>query len=98
MTTRSGQGREDGDERVYLWLTCEGWVRFGPFDWVSLRTDDWTYLNEKGEGIARWEQGGWRALGRRAEGYGKARFRNPVVTATRTHPDRYCGAIPVKRE
>jgi hypothetical protein len=22
--------------KVYLYLCCEGWVRFGPFEWLAL--------------------------------------------------------------
>ena len=67
---------------MYLWLNCEGWVRFGPFEW--LRFDDpRTIRDQDGEDVAWFDGADWRTLDDRYQGY---QWRNPMITVSSRHP------------
>jgi len=78
--------------KLYLWGCCEGWVKFGPFEWVTLTEDRSAYLDQRGEVIMEWDQqvGGWRAPGSGMS------MRTPVVTSSAKHPRPKSGGVPVK--
>lgn len=73
----SAVGRRTTSEQngeVYLWLNCEGWVRF----------DDaaGAILGPEGEPVAVRVGSEWHTPGSH-EGY---RWRNPMITASTRHP------------
>ncbi len=70
---------------VYLWLCCEGWMRFGPFEW--LRFDDVTSTISESTGkVVAWREGG-RWLVPSSGGAGMAFDDNYMITTSPRHPD-----------
>ena len=39
--------------RVYLWLCCEGWMRFGPFEWLRFDDTERAIIGPDGETVAK---------------------------------------------
>jgi len=79
---------------LYLWLSCEGWVRFGPFRYLRWRTFPNTgrvsITDEKNQVIATLDSDGtrWRSTqhyynGSLSSGWA---FREPMITNTPHHP------------
>ena len=70
---------------VYLWLCCEGWMKFGPFEW--LRFDDVTSTISESTGkVVAWREGGhW--LVPSGSGVGMAFDVNYMITSSSRHPD-----------
>jgi hypothetical protein len=76
---------------VYLWLCCEGWMKFGPFEW--LRCDDGlqAILGPNGEVVAKKIGGYWQVPSGRGEGM---QFSDPTITTTSIHPHMNSGSHP----
>ena len=80
--------------QLYLWLSCEGWVRFGPYKWLRFVSDPETgaqrCINQNSEVLAYQDttQGCWRSTDPNYAGSGGSgwAFRDPVITAEPTHP------------
>jgi hypothetical protein len=79
--------RENG--RVYLWLNCEGWVRFGPFAWLRLDDERGAILDDSGDPIAVRTEDGWTT----PENHEGFQWRNPMITASGRHPHPNQGSI-----
>ena len=79
---------------LYLWLSCEGWVRFGPFRHLRWRRDaergSLRITGPMGEVIAYEDpsQDCWRATHPDYQGAGGSgwAFRDPMVTSSPKHP------------
>lgn len=67
---------------LYLWLNCEGWVPFGPFEWLRFDDGKNAILDEKGNVIAVRDGNGWSTPGQ-YEGFA---WQNAMVTASPRHP------------
>lgn len=73
---------------VYLWLRCEGWVRFGPFEWLFFDDESGAVFGPNGE-IAAWREGPyWRVTDPRRAGMA---FDAITLTTARKHPFQHCG-------
>jgi len=44
---------------VYLWLCCEGWVRFGPFAWLYLNSASGEIRDQELNLVASRQGEGW---------------------------------------
>lgn len=67
---------------VYLWLCCEGWQRFGPFQHLNISAS--VISDESEEVVAvRTAEGGWHTPGVYCCYSWRA---NAVVTSTADHP------------
>ena len=71
------------NSQVYLWLNCEGWVRFGPFEWLRFDDEPRTIRDQDGNVLAQFDGTDWHTLG---EEYAGFHWRNPMVTASGRHP------------
>jgi hypothetical protein len=76
---------------VYLWLCCEGWMRFGPFVWLRFDDKENAIIDPDGEVVARKTGEYWRVTGGRGEGMA---FSDPTLTTTREHPHKNSGSHP----
>ncbi len=68
---------------MYLWLSCEGWVRFGPFKWLRFDDENHQITDQNGNVIASFDGSCWRTPGEKYQGYG---WRDPMVTNSTKHP------------
>lgn len=75
-------------QRLYLWLCCEGWMRFGPFEWLRFDDERQAIIGPDGAEVAKNVDGQWRVSVGRGEGM---QFSNPTITTTPVHPHRDCG-------
>ncbi len=66
---------------MYLWLCCEGWVRFGPFAWLYLDQNRQLIRDQELGVVARHDGTSWRAD--KAEGM---HFSEIMITRTPDHP------------
>ncbi|MFP4157725.1 MAG: hypothetical protein ACLFU4_08925 [Opitutales bacterium] len=79
---------------LYLWLSCEGWVRFGPFRhlrWRKCPEGGGLRITDQGNRVIAFEdreQGCWRSTESRYHGSAGSgwAFRDPMVTASPEHP------------
>lgn len=69
---------------MYLWLTCEGWVSFGPFEWLRFEDDSRCIKDQDGNVIATFDGQCWHLADERYKDY--AGWSNPMVTSTAKHP------------
>lgn len=76
---------------VYLWLCCDGWMKFGPFEWLRFDDERQAILDPEGEEIAKKTDGYWRVPDGRGKGM---QFSNPTITSSPIHPHRDCGSHP----
>jgi len=77
--------RSPDPDPVYLWLCCEGWMRFGPFKWLRFDDSLGVIADSKGNVAAKKNGEFWSV----PEGPGKGmRFSNPTITTTREHPQK----------
>jgi len=95
-STISASGEECDSHRppsqgVYLWLCCEGWMRFGPYEWLRFDDDENAIIGPDGDVVAGKTDGTWRVAGSRGAGMG---FSNPTITTTREHPHMASGSHP----
>jgi hypothetical protein len=78
------------DSGVYLWFSSEGWVKFGPFEWLRFGDDGHTVIAP--EGVVASKVGGcWKASGTRWEGWN---FHHPMITNRPEHPSPDRGTHP----
>lgn len=68
---------------MYLWLNCEGWVRFGPFAWLRFDDDPRVIRDQDGTVVASFDGADWRTADERYRGF---QWRSPMVTASARHP------------
>ena len=68
---------------MYLWLNAEGWVRFGPFEFLRFADEPRVIQDQSYGFVATWDGSGWLAAESR---YSRYRFRDPMVTVTPWHP------------
>ena len=95
-----GKVKSDGrrpplQSSVYLWLCCEGWMRFGPFEWLRFDDKENKILGPDGEVVARKTGEYWFVISGRGEGMA---FSNPTITTTRDHPHKNSGSHPRFRD
>lgn len=76
---------------VYVWFCCEGWLRFGPFEWLRFDDDFERIYDERGAPVAEREGRCWRVL--HPDGRGLL-FSNPTITSTKKHPHMNSGGHP----
>lgn len=80
------------DPQLYLWLSSEGWVRFGPFPHLRWREGpDGLQITTTGQRVVAYQdsaQGCWRSTDPNYTGSGGSgwAFRDPMVTAGPHHP------------
>ncbi len=79
---------------VYLWLCCEGWMRFGPFEWLRFDDTANAIIGPAGEVVARKTGEYWHITDGRGKGMP---FSNPTITTTREHPHANSGSHPKGR-
>ena len=73
---------------VYLWLCCEGWKRFGPFEWVVFDDKQDAYLaGPRGEVICQRDGDSWRTP------ESSRHWTTPLVTSQRKHPHPKNGGV-----
>jgi hypothetical protein len=77
---------------VYLWLSCEGWLKFGPFEWLRFDDEKQAILGPDGVAVAKKEGGQWRVPGEKWQGWG---FSNPTITTSAVHPHPKSGSHPM---
>lgn len=69
-------------ERIFLWLNCEGWQRFGPYKWLKFVDNEQRIVADEGEVVAEKVNGEWLTPGQ----FERFRWRTPVITASDKHP------------
>lgn len=79
---------------IYLWLRCEGWMRFGPFEWLRFDDQSQTILGSAGETVATKVDDRWRVPGEKCSGW---QFSDPMITTTSEHPHPNSGSQPIRR-
>ena len=78
-------------KNLYLHLCCEGWQRFGPFEWLSFQDEPRAIVDEDGSVIATWDGLTWRTSDPRFQKYA---WSNPTITIGSRHPHPKSGAHP----
>jgi len=73
----------EGSPTIYLWLCCEGWVRFGPFGWLRFQDDPRSIVDQAGRVLAHWEGHCWRTSDPQ---YSDFQWHNPTITSKPRHP------------
>jgi hypothetical protein len=68
---------------VYLWLNCEGWVRFGPFQWLRFEAGPLRVCDQDKNVIAEFDGADWRT---EQGDYRNYRWRCPMITSSPRHP------------
>ena len=76
-------------------MCCEGWKRFGPYEWVCFDDRLRSFVDENQKVIATWneERNCWTAEDEDVRGWA---FRTPLIIAGRQHPNKGSGTIPNK--
>lgn len=67
---------------IYIFFSCEGWLRFGPYEFVSFRGED-TLLDESGDLIATRLKDEWVATDR--DGNTVRNLSDPVFSSQPRH-------------
>lgn len=88
MPSRIAPKRPQG---LYLWLCCEGWMKFGPFEWLRFDDERQAILGPDGAEVAKKVDGCWRVPEEKWQGWA---FSDPTVTTTPVHPHRNSGEHP----
>ena len=94
LRKRSGVHTETLKPSVYLWLCCEGWMKFGPFEWLRFDDERQAILGPDGEAVAKKSGGQWRVPGEEWQGWG---FSNPTITTRPAHPHKDSGSHPFSK-
>ena len=68
---------------VYLWLNCEGWERFGPFQWLRFEDSPLRICDQDANVIAEFDGTDWLTT---HEKYRNYRWCLPMITASPQHP------------
>jgi len=90
-TTMTKPSSQQNQPMMYLHLCCEGWQRFGPFQWLSLQNQEGVIVDQDGQVVARREAHCWRTVAPQFEGYG---WENPTITVGPKHPHPNSGVHP----
>lgn len=69
---------------MYLWLSCEGWVSFGPFEWLKFEDENRCIKDQNGNIIAKYDGNCWHVTDKKYKDY--AGWSNPMITPTAKHP------------
>lgn len=69
--------------KVYLYLSWEGWVCFGPFEWLKFVDRERAIKDETGKVMASFDGNHWSVPDEKYAGY---QFINPFVTTMDRHP------------
>jgi hypothetical protein len=93
MREKSGDTKTPKYPGVCLWLCCEGWMKFGPFEWLRFDDELQAILGPDGEESAKKTDAYWRVSDGRSKGM---EFSNPTITNSPIHPHRNCGYHPGK--
>jgi hypothetical protein len=48
-----------GRQRMHLWLNCEGWVRFGPYEWLRFDDTPRAIRDQDNRVVATFDDGSW---------------------------------------
>lgn len=78
-------------KQLYLWLNAEGWIRFGPYEWLRCDDDKGIIVNQDGTIVAKRRDDHWTVDDPKYLNY---QFRNPTITSTPRHPHPKCGEPP----
>ena len=65
---------------VYLHLNCEGWERFGPFEWLRFRDHQRIIEDENGRIVASFDGAHWLASA------SSMSWSDPLITSQDRHP------------
>lgn len=76
---------------VYLWLCCEGWMRFGPFEWLRIDDKTATISDSNGKVIAIKQGAHWFVPAGRGS---NTPFDDLMITTRPVHPHNNSGANP----
>lgn len=68
---------------LYLWLTCEGWERFGPFKWLRFNDANRLITDQDGNVVASFDGNCWRTPGKKYKEFG---WSDPMITSSAKHP------------
>ena len=82
---------------LYLWLCNEGWMRFGPFQWIGLTQENRVYADEQGQPIIYCSpyDNSWRPADCTDENF---RGHSPMITSSRKHPAPMQGEFPTQSD
>lgn len=86
MTAGTRTDQERGDTVLFLWLNSEGWLRFGPFTFVTFHDHAIVANGEHVVAVRIGEH--WLCPDKHAG----MTFRSPMVTTSDTHPHPDRGA------
>lgn len=75
-------------DSVYLWLNCEGWERFGPFQWLEFEDGPLRICDQDANVIAEFDGSDWLTP---HEKYRNHRWQCPMITASPQHPQPFHG-------
>jgi hypothetical protein len=81
-------------KHLYLHLCCEGWQRFGPFEWLSFQDHPRAIVDADGTTIAAWDGECWRNSDPKFVDYA---WINPTITFGPRHPHPNQGGHPALR-
>lgn len=68
---------------MFLHLRCEGWVAFGPFEWLGLQDNPLAIVDQSGAVVASWDGQVWRTTDPQYSGYA---WRSPMITVGPRRP------------
>ena len=84
--------RQRSTPGFYLWLCSEGWMSFGPFEWLHYDESSSSLIDPTGSTVAWFEAERWNVTsGKGARMIFDQRF---MITATAEHPHPDCGHAP----
>lgn len=94
MKKKSADTRIPPKAGVFLWLSREGWMKFGPFEWLRFYDEKQAILGPDGAVVAKKTDGYWRM----PDGRGKdMQFSNPTITSSPVYPHKDCGSHPMSK-
>ncbi len=73
---------------VYLYLNAEGWIRFGPYQWLLFSDDGKSIMDQDGQVVAGRVGDTWTV---EAGEFTDWQFRTPFISASPRHPRPHCG-------
>ena len=77
---------------MYVWMCCEGWVRFGPYEWVGWTTDRRVLVDQNGQLIAQESGAHWQSA---LPEFANFAFDAILITHGPRHPPPRHGGIQV---
>lgn len=91
LRERAQRRREEASRRdtgVYLWFSCEGWMKFGPYPWLRFDDEGRRILGPGGMVVASKVGEGWSVTGKDGGGL------YPMITSSTEHPRPDRGSPP----